>query len=1205
MDTDQSHDNVRRAWALLRDRLSGGCKDVSGTIQDLCTSYPDLESVLKALETAFRAGQAAAGSRSFHAYVRDQLGDAADELTVVLDSGSDNQSPRAAGATITQQDSDRYAVQDEVARGGMGVIYRVRDTELNRTLAMKVMAAVPAESTDNPSVTLLSRFLEEAQLTAQLDHPGIASVHELGIDDQGRPFFTMKLIKGREFSRIVDLVRETREGWNLSRAVSVLVKVCQTTAYAHSKRVIHRDLKPANIMVGRFGEVYVMDWGLAKVVGRQDSHDLRLRSETQPTFTQIRTPRSSSDSSTADSPLITMDGSVVGTPAFMAPEQARGDLEAVNHQSDTYSLGAVLYHLLTGQPPYVEPGTRISPRTVLARVLDGPPKPISELNREVPSELTAICEKAMARDKSSRYESSLDLAEDLQAWLDHRVVRAYHTGPIAELKSWVNRNRLAAILGTSSLVVLLLLAGLWTNHERKNSVLLSHRLAQQYLRQGQWFSERGDIDRGLHWLVRASQECPATSASLLTDIETNLFLWSERCNRLVQILDHEGGIAKPFPAWEPLALAFSPDGNQLVTGGFSNHTAKIWSIETGKPIGAPMEHGDSVNAVFWTSNGERIITASEDTVRLWSNTGHAVQEPIQVSSRISSLEFNPAASIVAVAADDGTVTLWSATNGQAIGDPMRNENSVTALGFGSADQLLVGYSDGSARVWSVDSSKPSVGANLQKGKGVVRHFSPDGLTMLVVNEESVGQLWSIERAESIGSPLKHDSVIELARFSPNGAVVVTVERGLKARLWSTKGGTPIGLPLNHRGRIASLAFSSDSQLLLTGSMDLSARLWSTSTGERVGIEIATGQIVSGAVFSADASQIAFSASGQAEVWSADVFPRPKAAFAATPNLWAIGFNPKGSQIVVGGSGELRTWSKDTAELLFEFPDRRSTVWDAQYSPDGQRIVVGYASGQARIWSVNGEDEVVLNHEGAVRSVAFNSTGTLVATGSFDRIAKVWNAVTGECVLSLAHPGIVEDLVFLHDGKSLVTACDDGKVRIWSLRNGTEIRPSLEHSDAVLAVDVSPDGRIVATGSRDNTARFWVSATGRQTGPILEHANWVEDLSFGPEGRFIVTGCTDGNVQLWSVDNGEKIGPAWPHLHPVRAVAFDPRGGHVLTGAEDARLWAMPEAAPERLGDLEIWIQAMTGKQIDRNGVLSRLSPSQWRSLGQVYSDNGP
>ncbi len=1199
MSTNHPPQEVRRAWALLQDRLEGDRCDISEAIHDLCADHPALEPIFQTLATAFQVGQAAASSRSLHTSIWDQLGDAANEVevTVMLDSGSDDRPTPANSESVTDLRSGRYAVRGEVARGGMGVIYRVLDTELNRTLAMKVLADAPAESIGTSSATLLSRFLEEAQLTAQLDHPGIASVHEMGVDGEGRPFFTMQLIKGREFSAIVDLVKQEREGWNLPRAITVLVKVCQTTAYAHSKQVIHRDLKSANIMVGRFGEVYVMDWGLAKVVGRQDPHELRLAPESQATQTRIQTPRSNNEGSSSDAPLVTMDGSVVGTPAFMAPEQARGNLDEVDHQSDTYSLGAVLYQLLTGSPPYVEAGSRISPRTVLARVLDGPPRPISELNPAAPPELTAICEKAMARDKSSRYLSSLDLAEDLQAWLDHRVVRAYHTGPIAELKSWIHRNRLAATLAASSLAVLLVLAGLWTHHERSQALTLRHRLAQQYLRQGQSFCESGHVDRGLHWLVRAALECPITSTPLRADIETNLFLWSRRCNQLLQILDHEAVTAQPFPAREPLALAFSPDGRRLVTGGFSDHLVKIWSVETGAPVGTPMQHSDAVTAVFWTSDGERIITTSGDTVRLWSSIGQAVDEPIKLSSRISLVEFRPATSLVAIGAEDGTVTLWSVTNGRAVGEPMVHESAVTALGFGARDdQLLVGYADGSAREWSLDSGAAQSAA-LPKPPGIARGFSPDGLTMLVFNEDSTAQLWSIAQESPIGSPIRHNSAIEIARFSPDGSLAATGGRDFVVRLWSTKDGTSIGQPMVHRSRISALAFSADSQLLITGSVDLSARLWSTWSGERVGIEIATDHIVSNVVLSPAAQMVALSSAGKAEVWTANVLPRPRAVFAAAPSAWAIDFDPSGNQLVVGGRAGLTAWSKEPSELVRDFPNLQSVVWDAQYSPDGQQLIVGYAADHARVWNVNGETQSILNHDGMVRSVAFNSSGDLVATGSFDRTTRVWDAATGECMLTLQHPGIVEDLVFLHDDETLVTACDDGKTRIWSLQTGTELRVPLEHSDAVLAVDVSPDGRMLATGSRDNTARLWDSATGQPTGLILEHSSWVEDLEFGPDGRVLLTGCSDGNVQLWSLDSGEKIGPAWSHPRPVRAVAFDPQGEHILTGGGNAMLWALPSADSDQKVDLETWIQTMTGKQMDESGVLSRLSPSQWRALG--------
>jgi serine/threonine protein kinase len=226
----------------------------------------------------------------------------------------------------------RYKIADEVARGGQGVIYRVWDGDLRRHLAMKVVLGKgtdgEAATPQSPAVNSrsLGRFLEEAQVTSQLDHPGIVPVHELGLDSSGQLYFTMKLVKGRSLSEVFELVRKAEDGWSTTRVLGVLQKVCDAMAYAHAKGVIHRDLKPANVMVGRFGEVYVMDWGLAKVLGQDDSKNLRIVSDLSNTV-EMRSERQERAEDAPDSSLVTMDGDVVGTPAYMSPEQARGDLE--------------------------------------------------------------------------------------------------------------------------------------------------------------------------------------------------------------------------------------------------------------------------------------------------------------------------------------------------------------------------------------------------------------------------------------------------------------------------------------------------------------------------------------------------------------------------------------------------------------------------------------------------------------------------------------------------------------------------------------------------------------------------------------------------------------------------------------------------------------------------------------------------------------
>jgi len=226
----------------------------------------------------------------------------------------------------------RFQREELIAQGGMGAIHRVRDLELDRTLALKEMILGRASNRALAS----ARFLEEAQVTAQLDHPGIVPIHEVGLDSAGRLYFVMKLVQGRNLKAIFDLVREGREGWNQPRALAVLLKVCEAMAYAHSKGVIHRDLKPGNVMVGRFGEVYVMDWGLARVLGREDVNDIRLKLGDR--TASLRTDRREEREEAPDSPLVTMDGVVVGTPAYMPPEQARGEIQLLSSRSDVYSI---------------------------------------------------------------------------------------------------------------------------------------------------------------------------------------------------------------------------------------------------------------------------------------------------------------------------------------------------------------------------------------------------------------------------------------------------------------------------------------------------------------------------------------------------------------------------------------------------------------------------------------------------------------------------------------------------------------------------------------------------------------------------------------------------------------------------------------------------------------------------------------------------
>ena len=372
---------------------------------------------------------------------------------------------KGAGSSVTELISSsgeetKYIFDKEIGRGGMGVVLETVDQDIRRKVAMKVMLSAGIEDPD-----LIRRFLEEAQVTGQLEHPNIVPVHEIGIDEESKAYFTMKLVRGEDLdsllAKIADNDPEYLKKYSLGSLIQIFMKVCDGISYAHSKGVLHRDLKPENIMVGNFGEVMVMDWGISKVLGREE----------------IQATGRTSSLPDDHASFMTMEGQIMGTPSYMSPEQASGMISELDERSDIFQLGGILYSILTYQAPYEGK----SPMDQLEKALhhDLIPPDLRAPDNHIPPELNAICMKAMARAKEDRYASASDLRNELQLYLDGKSVSAKKDNIIVRTKKWMIRNKVASI-GIAAALICLIAGILFTAlyEQKKKQDTIVHLLSQ-------------------------------------------------------------------------------------------------------------------------------------------------------------------------------------------------------------------------------------------------------------------------------------------------------------------------------------------------------------------------------------------------------------------------------------------------------------------------------------------------------------------------------------------------------------------------------------------------------------------------------------------------------------------------------------------------------------------------------------------------------
>jgi eukaryotic-like serine/threonine-protein kinase len=1035
--------------------------------------------------------------------------------------------PRAVADFAKQINEGRYERGREIGCGGMGKILEAVDRPLRRNVALKVLVRLGDEESQK-------RFIREARITGELQHPSIVPVHELNVDEKGELFYTMKLVRGVTLLEILQNLarrdRETVRRYPLSSLLTIFQKVCDAVAFAHSQPepVIHRDLKPENIMVGNYGEVLVMDWGAAKILRCNAAPD------ESPNSAEANEPATSGEP-TSDV-FLTQAGSVMGTPGYMAPEQARGDAANTDERTDIYALGAILYALLTLEAPIrltraeaEEFGKRSQDAENLTDEFHRHVAPLlsdrsarQKLDHPVPDSLVHVVLKAMALRPNDRFPTVKKLQADVAAYQSGRATSAEEARPWKRFKLLVARNKV--LFSAIATVLAILLAATVVSLEQRKVALKSNAGLQSALYRASFADHESARQRfsagawreGVALMGRSLAFWPENRAAADYLLSAIIFGRGDRDRLPIFGVRHDGAIN---------LAAFSPDGRYFATASY-DHTTRIWNATTGAQIGKTLNHTGPCTTADFSPDGRKLLTVGEDgLVMLWDvQTGEALVRPMRhgrpdldVLSVVVSGVFSSDSKQILTASFDHTARVWDAASGTEIAQMVNPHRVADAVFSPDGTRILTCYWYGGAMLWDATSFQP-IGSPMSHG-ATVRNakFTPDGNKIVTCSLDKTARVWDGHTAKPLTPPLKHRDIVWTLAISPDGKTFATACYDKTARLWSLTDGSPVGIPMEHDGPVNTVAFSPDGKRLVTASRDKTVRLWDTQTCKPIGTPMRHDETVLGAIFNPDASKVlSFGWDNAAYLWDAE------------PPAWP------GEIIPV--PGEVRS---------------------IEFDENDDRIFVATRNGRAGLWSLSKKKFVtpIADHGCAISEAAFQPFTKQFATAGTDGVVRFWNAKNGsEVGETKAEKDFIVALAFSVDGSSLFAAYLGGSVLQWKIPGGTPVGSVMKHSEKMDALAVSPSGKELATGCRDDYVHFWETPSGNGLSRTIRHTNPVHAISYHPNGRLLATGCDDHTARIWSLDSGEQLGePFWLDGRAT-AVRYTGRGNALLVGGiEDTQV----------------------------------------------------
>ncbi len=1119
----------------------------------------------------------------------DVAADSADGTTVLTDAAGLEQAAelpptepdgRSSGfpdvGTRIQYIGD-YELLREIARGGMGVVYKARQLRLNRVVALKMILAGQFASPAD-----VQRFQTEAEAAAGLDHPGIVPIFEVG-QHEGHHYFSMGLVEGESLAkRIADGPLPPR------MAADLVLKVVEAIKYAHKKGVIHRDLKPANILLDHSGQPRVTDFGLAK----------RLEGDSN----------------------LTGSGQILGTPSYMPPEQAAGRIDQVAEPADIYSMGAVLYATLTGRPPFQADNLL----DTVMQVIEREPVAPRVLNPKIPLDIETICLKCLEKDRRRRYASAGELAEELRRYLDGEPIRARPVGRLEHAWRWCRRKpalAMAAGLALAStfaaIVILAVAVAVVSNsrnnertarskesEERKkaenlaraNAQLAMHERASREKAEDARTQESQQRQRAESELTRAEGLLYANQiASALREWETNDVhsAWSylNACREELRGWEFHY-LHSRFNAGHQTfrghtavvsSVTFSPDGQRIASGS-SDQTVKVWDAVSGQEFVTLNGHTGNVASVAFSPDGQRIASASWDkTLKVWDPASG--QEKCTLKGHTSlvwSVAFSPDGQQIASGSSDGTVKLWDVANGQQVLElKVDSVNyvgtaSVTSVAFSPDGKRIIGGSaDQTVKVW--DAASGEVIARLKGHTGHVSSVavSRDGQRIASAGFDKLVKVWDANNGEELLTLKGHTANVSSVAFTPDGRRIVSGSWNKTVRVWDSNSGQELTTLWGHTGGVGSVAFSPDGLRIASGGgfADNTVKVWDASRNQEMPIFRGHTATVLTAACSPDGKHMA-SGSGSPEnmlkIWDVTTNQETLSVKGGAGSVETVAFSPDGQRIVSGGGASdktIRVLDATSGQELLAFKGNQWCVASVAFSPDGEQIVSGGGAGgfgdnTVRLWSAkSGQELLVFNgHTRRVTSVAFSPDGKRVASASDDLTLKVWDAQNGRETLTLkGHANFVNSVAFSPDGKWIASGSRDTTVKVWDSATGQELFTLKGHTEGVSCVAFSPDGQRIASASEDKTLKLWNANTGQETLTLKGHASAVTSIAFSSDGSRIVSGSGDHTLRVW--DAARTTITATPEtpvtktvvvglVHPMKAEVGDGNKDADNTGAGD-------------------------------------------------------